>query len=68
MRRATACKPVWQTGLQTYRTSTRREHLGRGNTRDPLESYRELRGRDAVIEPLLERRGLKEGTSSMLAV
>lgn len=32
--------------------------LGRGNTRDPLESYRAFRGRDAVIEPLLERRGL----------
>lgn len=32
--------------------------LGIGGTRDPLEAYREFRGRDAVIEPLLERRGL----------
>lgn len=32
--------------------------LGIGGTRDPLESYREFRGRDAIIEPLLTRRGL----------
>lgn len=32
--------------------------LGIGGTRDPLDAYREFRGRDAVIEPLLERRGL----------
>lgn len=32
--------------------------LSRGNTRDPLVSFREFRGRDAVIEPLLKRRGL----------
>ncbi|MFP5289739.1 MAG: M3 family metallopeptidase [Actinomycetes bacterium] len=32
--------------------------LGIGGTRDPLEAYREFRGRDAVIEPLLMRRGL----------
>ena len=32
--------------------------LGIGGTRDPLESYREFRGREAVIEPLLTRRGL----------
>lgn len=37
----------------------RNELLSRGNTRDPLESYRAFRGRDANIEPLLERRGLK---------
>ncbi|GAA4378447.1 M3 family metallopeptidase [Paeniglutamicibacter cryotolerans] len=37
----------------------RNELLARGNTRDPLESYRAFRGRDARIEPLLERRGLK---------
>lgn len=36
----------------------RRELLARGNSRDPLESYRSFRGRDAIIEPLLERRGL----------
>lgn len=32
--------------------------LGIGGKRDPLEAYREFRGRDARIEPLLERRGL----------
>ncbi len=34
--------------------------LGIGGTRDPLEAYREFRGRDAVIEPLLQRRGLAD--------
>lgn len=37
----------------------REEFLSRGNTRDALESYRAFRGRDARIDPLLERRGLK---------
>ena len=32
--------------------------LSRGHTRDPLASYRDLRGRDAVIDPLLKRLGL----------
>jgi peptidyl-dipeptidase Dcp len=32
--------------------------LGVGGSKDPLEAYREFRGRDAVIEPLLKRRGL----------
>ena len=32
--------------------------LSRGNTRDPLVSFREFRGRDAEIAPLLARRGL----------
>jgi peptidyl-dipeptidase Dcp len=32
--------------------------LGVGGSRDPLDAYREFRGRDAVIEPLLKRRGL----------
>lgn len=32
--------------------------LGVGGSKDPLEAYREFRGRDAVIEPLLARRGL----------
>lgn len=36
----------------------RREVLSRGNSRDPLESFRALRGRDAQLEPLLKRRGL----------
>ncbi|WP_439564404.1 M3 family metallopeptidase [Microcella sp.] len=32
--------------------------LGLGGAGDPLEAYRAFRGRDAVIEPLLQRRGL----------
>ena len=32
--------------------------LGVGGAKDPLQAYREFRGRDAVIEPLLARRGL----------
>ncbi|MEH0110906.1 M3 family metallopeptidase [Tersicoccus sp. MR15.9] len=36
----------------------RRELLGRGNSRDPLASFRAFRGRDAAVEPLLTRRGL----------
>jgi peptidyl-dipeptidase Dcp len=36
----------------------RAELLSRGNARDPLESYRAFRGRDADPEHLLRRRGL----------
>jgi peptidyl-dipeptidase Dcp len=36
----------------------RHELLSRGNTRDPLASFRALRGRDADLAPLLARRGL----------
>jgi peptidyl-dipeptidase Dcp len=32
--------------------------LGVGGSKDPLDAYREFRGRDAVIAPLLARRGL----------
>ncbi|MDQ1577186.1 MAG: peptidyl-dipeptidase Dcp [Microbacteriaceae bacterium] len=32
--------------------------LGVGGSRDPLEAYRDFRGRPAVIGPLLKRRGL----------
>ncbi|MGV8884823.1 MAG: M3 family metallopeptidase [Microbacteriaceae bacterium] len=32
--------------------------LGVGGSKDPLEAFRDFRGRDAVIEPLLKRRGL----------
>ncbi|OUE21124.1 Peptidyl-dipeptidase dcp [Clavibacter michiganensis] len=34
--------------------------LGVGGSKDPLEAYRDFRGRDAVIEPLLQRRGLAD--------
>jgi len=34
--------------------------LGVGGSKDPLEAFRDFRGRDAVIEPLLSRRGLIE--------
>ncbi|WP_430295300.1 M3 family metallopeptidase [Sinomonas sp. B1-1] len=36
----------------------RRELLSRGNSRDPLASFRAFRGRDADVGPLLARRGL----------
>ncbi len=34
--------------------------LSRGYSEDPLDSFRELRGRDARIDPLLVRRGLTD--------
>ncbi len=34
--------------------------LGVGGRMDPLDAYRDFRGRDAVIQPLLDRRGLNE--------
>ncbi|MGV7208257.1 M3 family metallopeptidase [Oxalobacteraceae bacterium A2-2] len=34
--------------------------LSKGGTMDAMEMYRKFRGRDAKIEPLLERRGLTE--------
>ena len=37
----------------------RRLLLGVGGSRDALDAYRQFRGRDAVIEPLLRRRGLE---------
>ncbi|MCL1799927.1 MAG: M3 family metallopeptidase [Promicromonosporaceae bacterium] len=37
----------------------RKEVLSRGYSRDPRNSYRALRGRDVIIEPLLEYRGLR---------
>jgi peptidyl-dipeptidase Dcp len=33
--------------------------LGVGGSKDPLEAFRDFRGRDAEIEPLLKRRGLE---------
>ena len=32
--------------------------LGVGGSKDPLEAYRDFRGRDAEVAPLLARRGL----------
>ncbi|MBC7517616.1 MAG: M3 family metallopeptidase [Microbacteriaceae bacterium] len=34
--------------------------LGVGGSKDPLEAFRDFRGRDAAIEPLLVRRGLSD--------
>lgn len=34
--------------------------LGVGGSKDPLEAYRDFRGRDADIQPLLARRGLAD--------
>ena len=36
----------------------RTELLAKGNSIDPLQAFRNFRGRDAEIQPLLERRGL----------
>jgi peptidyl-dipeptidase Dcp len=36
----------------------RKTLLSRGGTRDAMDLFRDFRGRDAVIEPLLDRRGL----------
>jgi len=33
--------------------------LGVGGSKDPLEAFRDFRGRDAELEPLLKRRGLE---------
>ncbi|TRW46218.1 M3 family metallopeptidase [Georgenia yuyongxinii] len=41
-------------------TRFREALLSRGYSQDPLASFRELRGRDAVIDPLLVRRGLTD--------
>ncbi len=38
--------------------SFRKNILEKGNSVDPLIMYRDFRGRDAVIEPLLKKRGL----------
>jgi len=37
----------------------RRKLLARGGSQDPLDSFRDLRGRDPEIAPLLARRGLE---------
>ncbi|GAA1395823.1 M3 family metallopeptidase [Luteococcus peritonei] len=39
----------------------RAELLSRGRTREPMDSFTAFRGREARIEPLLERRGLVAG-------
>lgn len=38
----------------------RQRLLGVGGAKDPLEAYRDFRGRDAEIAPLLARRGLED--------
>jgi peptidyl-dipeptidase Dcp len=38
----------------------RQRLLGVGGSKDPLSAYREFRGRDARIDPLLKRRGLAD--------
>lgn len=44
--------------VRTIGEKFRRNLLGVGGSKDPREAYREFRGRDAEIEPLLQRRGL----------
>ena len=41
----------------------RAELLSRGGSVDPMEAFRDLRGRDPLIEPLLVRRGLTAARS-----
>ena len=38
----------------------RKSILARGGSDDPMSLYRQFRGREPTIDPLLERRGLKE--------
>ena len=38
--------------------------LSRGNTEDLAKMFRDFRGRDPIIEPMLEHRGLKEPTAA----
>ncbi|GEP48914.1 M3 family metallopeptidase [Microbacterium saccharophilum] len=38
----------------------RQRLLGVGGSKDPLDAYRDFRGRDAEIDPLLKRRGLSD--------
>lgn len=42
----------------------RQQLLSRGGSVDAMESFRNFRGRDAQIEPLLLRRGLKADTNA----
>ncbi len=56
---ADAFEAFREAGLFDPETAGRyRRLLSQGNTRPGMELYREFRGRDPVIEPLLERRGL----------
>ncbi len=57
---ADAFQAFKEAGLFDKETAQRfREHiLSKGGTRPGMELYREFRGRDPVIGPLLERRGL----------
>ena len=59
---ADAFQAFKETGLFDQETAARfREHiLSRGGTEPGMDLYRAFRGRDPVIEPLLERRGLAE--------
>jgi peptidyl-dipeptidase Dcp len=44
---------------RTTATSFRRNILERGGTMDAMEMYKQFRGREPSVEPLLEKRGLK---------
>ncbi len=57
---ADAFEAFRKAGLFDPETARRyRRLLSQGGTRPGMELYREFRGRDPAIEPLLERRGLK---------
>ena len=56
---ADAFQAFKETSLFDQDTAARfRRLLARGGTRPGMELYREFRGRDPEIEPLLERRGM----------
>ena len=44
---------------QATATSFRKNILERGGTMDAMEMYKQFRGREPSVEPLLEKRGLK---------
>ncbi|NQT26056.1 M3 family metallopeptidase [candidate division KSB1 bacterium] len=58
---ADAFEAFKENGIFDQKTATafRENILSRGGTDDPMKLYRQFRGRDASIEPILERRGLK---------
>ncbi|WP_376692170.1 M3 family metallopeptidase [Wenzhouxiangella sp. EGI_FJ10409] len=49
---------------QALAVRLREEVLSRGNARDPMESWREFRGRDPEVRFLLEARGLQDAANT----
>ena len=55
-----------EAGLTNQETAERlrEEILSRGNSRDPMDSWREFRGRDPEVRFLLEARGLQDSANT----